>query len=245
MDDGVSKIGQRRATLAGAVRAEIERLIVTGRLGGGERLNEAQLALSMDVSRGTVREAVRSLADSGLIDVIANRGAFVRKLTMTEIRNLYDLRGAIFGMACASLARRVAAGEAEDLVGALEDNLGAMRQAHVADDREAYYAINIAFHDILMAGARNAKAKSVYDALVKEMHLFRRRGLSIAPNIAHSIAEHEAIVSAVAAGDEAAAREAALAHLKSGLNRYIATVADSTPAHDEHDPASPSVLATT
>jgi DNA-binding GntR family transcriptional regulator len=226
MAEGVNMIGQRRATLAGEVRSEIERLILTGALGSGAKLNEAALAGSMGVSRGTVREAIRSLADSGLIDLIANRGAFVHRLTVPEIRNLYDLRGAIFGMACGRVAKRAAAGDADGLLRDLEANLDAMRVAHAEDDRDGYYRINIAFHDMLLAGAQNEKAKAVYDGLVKEMHLFRRRGLSHALSIARSIEEHEAIVDAIARGDAAAAREAALSHIESGLGRYMNTLAD-------------------
>jgi DNA-binding GntR family transcriptional regulator len=214
-------IGQRRATLAGEVRREIERLIVEGELGAGEKLNELALSAAMGISRGTVREAIRSLADSGLIDLVANRGAFVRRTTLAEVRDLYDLRGAIFAMACAGAARRVGAGEEPRLVRRLEASMERMRAAHAGGDARAYYRLNIAFHDLLMEGSGNARAKAVYDNLVREMHLFRRRGLSIVTNIAHSIEEHGAILAGVAAGEPEAARRAAEAHIRAGLARYL------------------------
>ncbi len=216
-------IGAGRATLAGEVRSEIERMIVDGDLAAGEKLNELVLSSAMGVSRGTVREAIRSLADSGLIDLIANRGAFVHETTLDEVRNLYDLRGAIFAMACAASARRVADGREPHLSRTLRDNLDHMRSA----DIESYYALNIAFHDMLMAGAGNPKAKTIYDNLVKEMHLYRRRGLSIASNIARSIEEHEAILGAVEAGDAEAAHAASRKHISSGFARYMKLVDDS------------------
>lgn len=214
-------IGQGRATLAGEVRSEIERMIVDGDLAGGEKLNELVLSNAMGVSRGTVREAIRSLADSGLIDLIANRGAFVHETTLAEVRNLYNLRGAIFAMACAAAARRVAEGRESRLVKRLVANLDEMREAHVKDNIKRYYALNIEFHDILMQAAANPKAKAIYDNLVKEMHLFRRRGLSIATNIARSIEEHEAIENAVSAGNAEGARKAAESHIVLGLGRYM------------------------
>lgn len=214
-------IGQRRATLAGEARSEIERMIVDGDLAAGEKLNELVLSDAMGVSRGTVREAIRSLADSGLIDLIANRGAFVHKTTLAEVQNLYDLRGAVFAMACAAAARRVADGSETRLPGKLRNNLDAMRGAHDSDDTEKYYKLNIEFHAMLMQAAANRKAKTIYDNLVKEMHLFRRRGLSIATNIARSIEEHKVIHDAVIAGDAEHARAAAQAHIVSGLGRYM------------------------
>lgn len=222
-------LGMRRATLAVEVRTEVERMIIDGELAAGEKLNELVLSQALGVSRGTVREAIRSLADSGLIDLVANRGAFVHQTTLQEISNLYDLRGAIFGMACAAAAHQVVAGNAPELVAAMRENLADMRAAHGADDIQRYYALNIAFHDMLMNAAANPKAKTIYDNLVKEMHLFRRRGLSLASNIARSIVEHAAIADAVSAGDPEAARAAAEAHIMSALGRYM-DIAENAPA---------------
>lgn len=221
MANATGSIGERRVTLAGEVRSEIERMIVEGDLAASEKLNELALSSAMGVSRGTVREAIRSLADSGLVDLVANRGAFVHETTLPEVRNLYELRGAIFAMACASAARRVASGEEKRLAKRLAANLEKMRRVHEENDTEKYYKLNIEFHDLLMQGAGNLRAKTIYDNLVKEMHLFRRRGLSIATNIARSIEEHEAILEAVVAGDSEGTRMAADRHIVSGLARYM------------------------
>lgn len=217
-------IGQGRATLAGEVRNEIERMIVEGDLAAGEKLNELALSNAMGVSRGTVREAIRSLADSGLIDLIANRGAFVHETTLGEVRNLYDLRGAIFALACASSARRVKEGAEPDLPKALAKNVARMEKTHENADTATYYKLNIEFHDMLLQGAGNPRAKAMYDNMVKEMHLFRRRGLSVPSNIARSLAEHRAISDAVTAGDPEAARKAAEQHIVEGFARYMKMV---------------------
>jgi DNA-binding GntR family transcriptional regulator len=227
----VKTIGLQRATLAGEVRGEIERMIVSGDLAAGEKLNELSLSNAMGVSRGTVREAIRSLADSGLIDLIANRGAFVHKTTLAEARNLYDLRGAIFAMACAAAARRLREGAEPRLIAQLDRNLEQMRAAHDCGDTAKYYTLNIAFHDMLLAASGNPKAKVTYDNLVREMHQFRRRGLSLVTNVAQSIAEHEAITRAIATGDEDGARRAALDHITGGFARYV-TLAETQPETD-------------
>ena len=224
MATSIKTIGAGRATLAGEVREEIERMIVEGSLAPGDKLNELTLSNAMGVSRGTVREAIRSLADSGLIDLVANRGAFVHETTLNEIRNLYDLRGAIFAMACASAARRVAEGAEPGLAPQLATNLKQMQATLENNDAETYYPLNIAFHEMLLNGAGNPRAKAMYDNMVKEMHLFRRRGLSIATNIARSLEEHRAIAEAVAAGRPDAARSAAEYHITSGFARYMKLV---------------------
>ncbi len=139
MSINAKSIGSGRATLASEVRSEIERMIVGGDLLSGEKLNELALSNAMGVSRGTVREAIRSLADSGLIDLVANRGAFVHQSTLLEVRNLYDLRRAIFAMACGTAALRVADGAEPGLLVALQDNLERMRVAHAERDMKSYY----------------------------------------------------------------------------------------------------------
>ncbi|MEM9781135.1 MAG: GntR family transcriptional regulator [Pseudomonadota bacterium] len=219
-------VQRRRETLAETVCHEIQDLIVSGEIAAGDKLNELSLAGRLDVSRGTVREAVRSLAQSGLIELVSNRGAFVRRISDDEVRDLYDLRGAIFALACARVARQQAAAPDPDLVASLNDNLAAMRTAHAEDDKAAYYRLNIAFHALLMRAAGNSRARAIYDGLVKEMHLFRRRGLSFATNIARSIDEHTAIVDAVSAGDEEAARAAGQRHIECGQARFMATRKD-------------------
>lgn len=221
MPQTARSIGSRRATLAGEVRTELERMIVDGDLVGGAKMNEVALSNAMGVSRGTVREAIRSLADSGLIDLVPNRGAFVHKMTLAEVRNLYDLRGALFAMACGAAARRVAEGIESELPRQLERNLEKMRIAASKPDTARYYGLNIEFHDVLMNAAGNPKAKTIYDNLVKEMHLFRRRGLSVPTNMDRSLDEHDAISAAVIRGDSEAARAAANAHIISGFARYM------------------------
>ena len=235
MEQNKTFIGSKRETLAGEVRSEIERRILAGDLDTGQKLNEVALATDMNVSRGTMREAIRSLADSGLIDLVANRGAYVRRLTIQEISNLYELRGAIFAMACAAAAQHIAEAPDPDLLTALRDNLHLMQGASVADDRTAYYSLNIAFHDMIMDAARNEKAKGVYDSLVKEMHLFRRRGLSVAMNISKSLEEHADIVDAIASGDPTAARAQALRHIQSGSERFKKTLSEVADSQDDDE----------
>ena len=94
----------RTRSLASLVAQEIERLILAGSLPAGERLNEQQLAARLGVSRGPVREAVRGLERSGLVIAVRNQGTYVRTVSAAEALEIYDLRAAITGLACARLA---------------------------------------------------------------------------------------------------------------------------------------------
>ena len=216
-----------RRTLADTVRMELERWIVEGDLATGDKLNEVALANALGVSRGTVREAIRTLSQSGLIELVANRGAFVREISAEDVACLYELRRALFGLGCENAARSVAEGRAGDLVERLEANVEAMRREAEKGDSAGYYALNIEFHETLMGAAENPHAEAAYESCVQKAHLFRRRGLSKPANVSQSIEEHEAILDAVRAGDAERAFACARHHVEGGLKRFLATVPEA------------------
>jgi DNA-binding GntR family transcriptional regulator len=212
-------------TLTSAVQREIERRILTGEIEAGARLSEAALAEDLGVSRGPVREAMRGLIEAGLVQGIANRGVVVRKIGLDEALDLYDLRGAIFGFACETLAERKTAAQVAALEAALDD----MAQAIADGDKERYYQQNIAFHAQILEFCGNRRARSTYEAVVKEMHLFRRRGLSRVSNLEASLGEHRTIVAAIRAGDADAAFRAGRAHVRHGRGRFVASLDQEMP----------------
>lgn len=213
---------RQHATLATHVQREIERRILSGEIKAGERIGEAALAESLGVSRGPIREALRTLAQAGLVDLLANKGAIARSIGLDEAKKLYALRGALFALACQEVARS----RSEETLALLKRNMEAMRDAHRAGDVEEYYRLNVEFHAAIMDRSGNERAISVYHSVVKEMHLFRRRGLSVVPNIAESIAEHDVIVAAIDRRDPDAAREAGRIHIEHGCKRFVDTLGE-------------------
>jgi DNA-binding GntR family transcriptional regulator len=83
---------QRPETLTTAVASFIRTAIVHGRLAPGSRLSEVALANELDTSRGTVREALRTLVDGGLIEAIPHRGVFVTQLSVRATWEITSLR---------------------------------------------------------------------------------------------------------------------------------------------------------
>src|SRR5918994_8176 len=78
----------RENSLTGVVRQEVETLILSGELPAGSRVNENAVALRLGVSRGPVREACRALAEMGLLDLIPNRGVFVRRMDRHDVEEV-------------------------------------------------------------------------------------------------------------------------------------------------------------
>jgi DNA-binding GntR family transcriptional regulator len=211
--------------LSARVRAELERMIEDGTLSPGERLNEVALARQLGVSRGPVREAARLLERVGLVTVILNRGAFIRTVPLDEALDTYALNALLFGFGCAQLAASITAGQALALRGLYE----AMEAAVTANDREAFFAHNVSFHERIMEFTRNRQVEAVYLQQTRKLMLFRRRSFDRASSMAESNAGHRRILDALLAGNAEQARLAAEEHTSSGRARFLSAI--EAPAH--------------
>jgi DNA-binding GntR family transcriptional regulator len=210
----------RTSSLSAAVEREVERLILNGSFAPGERINENQLAAKLGTSRGPIREAVRALEGSGLIVSIRNRGSFIRRLTVREVREVYEIRSALFGLAGKLLAERVTEAQLERLEAFVAD----MEEAASRRDFDAYYPLNLAFHEFIIDSAGNTMLGQQYRSFVKKLHLFRARSLVQGGGLGVSNSEHREMVAAVAARDPVRAHEAHCRHVTSAMDRLLAVV---------------------
>lgn len=205
-------------SLTTLLKAEIERLILSGSFSAGGRINENALAARFGVSRGPVREACRALAELGLVELIPNRGVFIRRIERREAEELYDLRAGLFGLAARLLAQIVTEEQLVDMESLL-DRMDAAAQ--VLDD---YYPLNLRLHELILVFTGNERLITAYRQLVKELHLFRARGLVQGGGLAVSNAEHRDIVAALRARNPLAAFEAAYRHVENGKRRIMAVL---------------------
>src|SRR5512132_4549303 len=97
----------REQSLTSLVLRELERQIESGDLAPGAKLNEADVAADLRVSRGPVREAFRALEQTGLVRTEKNRGVFVRQVSLEEANEIYEVRAALEGMIGRLAAKRV------------------------------------------------------------------------------------------------------------------------------------------
>ncbi|HSI57120.1 MAG TPA: FCD domain-containing protein [Ideonella sp.] len=206
--------------LAPRIADALKQLIYDGEFAPGERLNEAALALRMGTSRGPIREAVRVLAGWGLVTPVPNRGVFVRKLSVREMLEVYDLRALVFGFAAERAAERATEADKRELL----HLLAAMDQASAAEDGTRYYELNLDFHARILALSGNERACRAYDDYVKELHLFRRRYFNGPGNMRKSNEQHRQLYEAIADGAGARARAVAERHVIEGRGRLLATL---------------------
>jgi DNA-binding GntR family transcriptional regulator len=210
----------RTVSLTNVLEREIESLIVSGELPAGDRINEIQLARRFGTSRGPVREATRSLEAKGLVEVVRNRGVFIRRLSLEEAIEIYDLRSALFGLA----GRLLAAQMSDQILDHLTHMLMTMDAAAAERDFDSYYPQNLAFHNFIVERAGNATLAREYRAMVKKLHLFRARSLVQGGGLAVSNREHREIVDALASGDVERAHAACWRHVERAKHRMLAAV---------------------
>lgn len=203
-DSGLALHIRRTELLTSLVRRELEQMIEGGQLKAGDRLNENALAAKLGVSRGPVREACRGLEQGGLVEVIVNRGVFVRALNNKEAAELYDIRAALMRLAGLTLAPRITAPQ----IAVLNRLADKMDEAARRDDLDIFYPLNLQFHQSITDFSGNERLLALVSAIQREAHLFRRRTLHMEGRMLASNAEHRRIIAALEAKDpEWAARE--------------------------------------
>jgi phosphonate utilization transcriptional regulator len=221
----------REHSLATLAQQEIERRIVGGEIAAGTKLNEVDVATALGISRGPVREAFRALGQAGLVRVEKNRGVFVREVSLEEANEYYEVRAALEGLIGRLAAKRIAADEVEALRATVRRMHALPRSLPKPRRADEYFALNVEFHDRLAQAARNNALLAHYRGVINQLDLYRRATLSQSvETIALSTREHEAIVEAVAARDEARAERLLTDHVLGSRARLHAALATESPS---------------
>lgn len=208
---------QDQQSVANQIEQELERLILTGEIAPGARINENAMAARFGVSRAPVREACRLLQRAGLVDIWPNRGAVVREPSLNEILNLFDIRSSL-----ARLAGRLAAATAtREHIDEMHKLIAAMDKASDKRDAERYVGLNIEFHATLFAATGNMRLADLDTQLGKELRIYRRHGLAFGGGLKVSNSEHRTILTAIERGDTKTAGNEFEEHIVKGRDRFV------------------------
>lgn len=216
----------KTSSLTSALEKQLERLIIDGELAPGERLNEFQLSARFGTSRGPLREATRSLEAKGFVEVIRNRGVFVRQVTVEEAIELYDIRGALFGLAGRIVSQRMT----DELLAELTQLERQMEAAAKDADFDRYYPLNLAFHQTIIQATGSKTLIDEYQRFVKKLHLFRAKSLVQGGGLSVSNREHNEMLNALASGDPERAHATHWRHVERAKHRMLAAMTENDPA---------------
>ena len=183
--------------------------ILSGEFAPGTHLDEQILAKRFGVSRTPVRDALRLLTGTGLIDIRPRFGATVRTITPDQLDMLFIAMGEIEA-SCARLSTLSMTPAERGQLRALHERMGSLAQA---GDHDGYVLANGDFHGLLYAGAHNSVIEEIARNLRRRLTPYRRIQFQAPGRLARSHAEHDLVVRAVLARDAAAANSAMLVHM--------------------------------
>ncbi|MGC5615487.1 GntR family transcriptional regulator [Georgenia sp. Z1491] len=211
--DGLSaylKPGTARGRTTEAVTDAMREAILDGVLAPSTWLREDELAQSLGVSRTPVREALRRLSDEGLTVKTAHQGTVVAPMTLEDLLALYVVRENLEG-----LAARLAAVRGNDVLAAtLREINDRIRTAHEAGDVPEVRKVNLEFHRVLRDASSNPYLGRFLQQVEHAVRRLNATTLEAPGRVEEVLAEHEGIITAVAAQDAAAAESAAKAHMR-------------------------------
>lgn len=212
---------EQRGLLSDRIRNALTDQIASGALRAGTALDEQELADRFGASRTPVRDALRQLAFSGLVEVKPRRGAIVARMTPDRIMDMFEATAEVEAMCVRLATYRMTPLERSRLMNLHESSAGVVE----AGDYDAYDALNREFHSQLYAATHNSFMAEQAMAIRSRLAVFRRTQLRHGDRIRSSRAEHGEILDAIAEGDGDAAARRIRAHMlnaASALGRYIA-----------------------
>ncbi len=199
-----------RGTLVDDLVQRLADDIVDGRLLPGARLEEQDLAARFRVSRTPVREALRLLVATGLVEHQPNRGAAVAAIGEERLYEMFEVMAELEAVTARLAAERMTPRERMDLETLHRDSAAYVRSG----DREGYEGVNRRFHAALYRGAHNGELEETVLAARRRVAPFRRASFLMLGRLAKSWAEHDEVVRAILCGDGDGAARAMRAHVQ-------------------------------
>ena len=193
------------------VAERLRQQIFNRELEPGAWIDEQKLALEYGISRTPLREALKVLAVEGLVTMKLRRGAYVTEMSTTDVAQVYHLMALLESDAAGLVAASATASQISDLQ-ALHDRLEAQ-----VGERDAFFDTNEQFHLQLLELAGNRWSVQIVLDLRKVMKLNRHLSLFKQGRLAESLAEHRAVMAAIAARNPDEAARLMRAHFDNGL----------------------------
>ena len=209
----------RTATASSKIYSDLRTELVSLRRRPGEVISEAEIALSYGMSRTPVREAILKLSDEGLLEIFPQSGIFVSRIPIAALPEAILIRKSLEATTAQLAAERVAASQILVLHAILERQ----REANAAKDGDAFHRADEMFHATIAEVAGYPGIWTLIQQVKVNVDRYRRLTLPQQGRIARVIAEHEAILGAIAAHDASGARTAMEIHLESLLDNISVT----------------------
>jgi DNA-binding GntR family transcriptional regulator len=211
-----ASLSSDKITRAEELRLQLADEIVRGALPPGAALDETDIARRFKVSRTPVREALRQLAASGLIDARAHRGAVVARPSLERLTEMFEAMAELEALCAGFAAERMLPVERHRLEAIHEE----LRGLSYTGDPDRFHEVNERFHNAIYAGSQNGYIAEMTLATRVRVQPFRRAQFRNLGRLAKSHAEHDRVVVAIMRGDRLGAAAAMRAHIELVRGEY-------------------------
>lgn len=196
-------------SLRSHVENYIREAIMNGQFKPGERLRERELCELLDVSRPSLREALRKLEAEKLLTNVLHRGPVVASISTKEAADLYAIRALLESFAVHEFARLAS----DDMIDALEQAVRNLHATAATGDRKQLLASKADFYEVILDGCGNALIKEMLLGMLSRINILRSASFSRSDRLPESLKEIDQMVALVRARDMVGAQHAARNHI--------------------------------
>ncbi|MFC5430172.1 GntR family transcriptional regulator [Paraburkholderia sp.] len=221
MAGGSSKL--RSITVADAAADELRRRIMSGEYPEGFQLKQDALAVEMGISRIPIREALVQLEGEGLVKSVPHKGAVVSELSISEIAELFELRGLLEPRLLKKSVPKLTPADFDEMDGIIAEY---RRELH-AQHQARWGELNTRLHAILMSKADQPRTLAIVNSLLQQTDRYTRLQLSLsAQSTRRAEEEHDELVRLCKTGDIRGAAALLKRHIDNAceeLKQFIAS----------------------
>lgn len=184
------------ATLAIQIADQLGIAITEERLQPGERVREVELAKRFNVSRATLRDALRLLESRGLVRILPQRGAQVTLLSSQELQDLFEIRSTLLALASRKAAKNFKPEDKERLRRGLTELQNSQKEPNEYARASAHMV------QLIAALSRNAQLTAMIESFAQRIGRYARLGLVTQKRRNRSMGNWTKLVAAISAGDD-------------------------------------------
>lgn len=188
---------------------KLRSLLVEGVIAPGSKLNERELAESLNVSRTPIREAIKRLAADGLVELIANRGAIAVQLSHADVVHTFDVIAQLEGYSGELAAKNISAATLSELE-ALQYE---MMASYARRDLSNYYKLNLKIHHLINQAANNPVLTQLFSQANARIEALRFRSNQNGVKWEKAVEEHQEMIDALKTHDSERMRKVMIQHV--------------------------------
>jgi DNA-binding GntR family transcriptional regulator len=192
-----------------AIFQKLRSLLVEGTIPPGSKLNERELAESLNVSRTPIREAIRRLAADGLVELITNRGAIAVQLSKTDVIHTFEVIAQLEAYSGELAAQNIT----DATLSELEALQYEMMASYARRDLSSYYKLNLRIHSLINQAANNPVLSQLFSQVNARIEALRFRSNKDGIKWEKAVQEHQEMIDALKAHDSARMRKVMIAHV--------------------------------